>query len=77
MRRLIRAVSVKFRPGTRKIHKMARIAVSTMYSSLWGLPDLADDFPIIEDEIVEENDLKNLRDLTSMNDHGPSTWQCI
>lgn len=50
-----RAISVKFKPGARKTLGEARIAVRVVYGFSSGFPDQSEDFPIVKDEIAEED----------------------
>lgn len=69
VKRFVRALPVKFRPGPRKTHEVVHVEVSAVYSSSSGFPGPADNIPTVEYKIVKKDAPSNLRELTSKDDH--------
>lgn len=68
MIRMDRAVSVNFKPEPQKTLEDALAAVSAVYGPLPSFPDQSDAVPIGEDEIDEEDALRDLQNLTCITD---------
>lgn len=77
VKRFCSVFPVKFRSGSIKYLEEERVAVSAMddYSSC--IPDLEDDVPVFEYEIIKEDTRWNLRDLVSKKDRGPTNLRRI
>lgn len=57
VKRFVRTVPIKFKPGPRETLEEARVVVRAVYGSSPGYQDVLDDVFIVEDEIDEEDAL--------------------
>lgn len=77
MKRFVRSVPAKFKPGPRITVEEVRTAENAAYGSSWGSTSSSEDVTVIEDEIVEEHAPSDPRVLTSGNDRGHFALQHI
>lgn len=71
VKKWVGVVSVKFKPGRRKVLKEAANDLSSVLDSLADFPDPAADVPIVKDEIIKEVEHYSLSDLMYKHDRRP------
>lgn len=55
VKRILRSIPVKFKPGTRKSFEKASVVVNADYDSSTVFRDLSHDIRVDEDEIIEKD----------------------
>lgn len=75
VRRWVKVLPFKFQPGPRKTCEKAARAVTSMLGSSAEFLDPADDMPVFENSLVEEDAPCDLWELTFRNDREPSVLQ--